>query len=455
MRSVAFKETRVSRSQPPNMKRVAFASSTGTIIEFYDFAIFGTASALVFSKVFFPSLGASSGIALSLATFGVAFVARPFGSILFGHFGDRLGRKRILVVTLLLMGGSTVAVGLLPSADRIGIAAPIILVALRIIQGLAVGGEWAGASLLTAENAPAEKRGFYGIFPQLGVSIGFILSSGTFLGLSQFMSDETFLQWGWRLPFLLSFVLVGVGFYIRTTLGETQSFENSNAANIPERFPIVEVLAHQWRTVLVAGLACMPAFALFYIGVVYLTSYGITNLALNRETVLALSIVAGCVFVGTTCVGAIWSDRIGRRRTLLVGNIVCIFVSLATFPILDRATPFAFLVGVSLVVGACGFSYGPMASYLPELFSVKHRYTGAGFVYNLAAVLGGAITPLVAASLLDRWGSFSIGLYLAAVSAIGLLFLIGIRETKHTQLDDETAISKAEQLSMVIPDSGR
>lgn len=414
--------------EPVKMRRVALASSTGTIIEFYDFAIFGTAAAVVFNKVFFPSLGQSAGIALSLATFGVAFVARPFGSILFGHFGDRLGRKGTLVATLVLMGGSTIAVGLLPGTDKIGVAAPILLVVLRVIQGLAVGGEWAGASLLTAENAPPDKRGMYGMFPQLGPSVGFILSCLTFLSLSAFMDDETFLAWGWRLPFLFSFVLVGIGFYIRLAIGETESFKDS-VGEKPERFPLGKVITGEWRSLLIAAGATTPIFALFYIGVTYLTSYGTVDLGLDRDTVLALNIVGGATFVATTCLGAIWSDRVGRRRVLLVGNTASIVCSLLLFPVIDKGSPTAFVIGVVLILGACGIGYGPLASFLPELFDVRTRYTGAGVAYNLAAVLGGAVTPVLATELLKHWGSNSIGIYLALVSTFGLVCLIAVKET--------------------------
>ncbi len=255
------------------MHRIAIASFSGTTIEFYDFFIYGTAAALVFAPVFFPALGAAAGTVAAFATFGVAFFFRPLGSILFGHFGDRLGRKRTLVATLLLMGLSTFAIGLLPSAETIGVLAPIVLVVLRALQGLAVGGEWAGAALLTTEYAPAHKRGLYSMFPQLGPGIALALSSLTFLVTTLTLSPEAFREWGWRIPFLISILLVAVGLYIRLKIDETPVFRQVESRNEQVRLPFVTALRHQWREVLLAGGTLTMIFAFFYIGSVYLTSY--------------------------------------------------------------------------------------------------------------------------------------------------------------------------------------
>ena len=300
-------------AQPRSMRRIAMASMTGTVIEFYDFFIYGTAAALVFNKVFFPQLGAAAGTALALATFGVAFVARPFGSILFGHFGDRLGRKGTLVTTMMVMGFSTLAIGLMPTTATIGVAAPIILVVLRVLQGLAVGGEWAGATLLTAENSPAKNRGKYALYPQLGPSVAFALASATFLVTALTMSSEAFAAWGWRVPFIASIVLVGVGLFVRLKLEETAVFQEKKVAAGSTKLPIVEVFTTRPMAVLLGAGSTTAVFAFFYIGVTYLTTYGTTELQLPRTTVLALGIVGGLTFAATTVASAILSDRLGRR----------------------------------------------------------------------------------------------------------------------------------------------
>ncbi|MGH3309714.1 MAG: MFS transporter, partial [Streptomyces sp.] len=330
------------------MSRIAVASLVGTTIEFYDFFIYGTAAALVFQGVFFPALGTAAGTAAAFATFGVAFVARPLGSIVFGHFGDRLGRKKTLVATLLLMGFATVAVGLLPSTETIGAAAPVLLVVLRICQGVAVGGEWAGATLLTAENAPREKRGLYALFPQLGPSLAFMLSSATFLVTTLSMSKASFAAWGWRIPFLISIVLVVVGLYVRLKIEESAVFTAAAAGKKPTKLPITATLTRQPREVLFGAGAVVMTFAFFYVSMTYLTTYGIEKLGLSLSTVLSIGIVAGLAFAVTTVLGSIASDRFGRRKVITTANALAVPVALALFPILDLGTPMAFAVGMCL-----------------------------------------------------------------------------------------------------------
>jgi MFS family permease len=416
------------------MGRVAMASMAGTVIEFYDFFIYGTAAALVFNKVYFPELGAAQGTALAVATFGVAFVARPFGSILFGHFGDRIGRKRTLVSTLLLMGLATLAVGLLPGAGTLDIWAPIILVVLRVAQGLAVGGEWAGATLLTAENAPAGRRGGYAAFPQLGPSIAFALASATFLITALTMSEEAFLSWGWRVPFLASVLLVGVGLFVRLRLEETTTFRQSSGR---ARLPVAEALRRQPREIVLGAFIVTSVFAFFYVGVTYLTTYGTAELGLPRTTVLAMGIVGGVVFAATTIIGAVASDRYGRRRLVVLGNVLAIVVGLIAFPVLDIGTPWAFGLGLSLVLGVVGVAYGPVGAQLPELFATRYRYTGAGMAYNLAGVLGGAVTPLLATQLVPTFGGFAVGLYLAFVALVSTIASLLVRDTRSADLAED------------------
>ena len=426
------------------MRRIALASLWGTTIEFYDFFIYGTAAALVFAKVFFPGLGASAGTVASFATFGVAFLFRPLGSILFGHLGDRVGRKRTLVATLLMMGLSTVAVGLLPDAKSIGVAAPIALVVLRAIQGLAVGGEWAGAALLTAEYAPKGRRGLYGMFPQLGPSCAFGLSSATFLVAALTISSEHFVSWGWRLPFLVSIVLVGVGLYVRLQIAETPVFREAQARHERARVPFAEALRHQWRQVLLVGGMLSMLFGFFYIGSVYLTSYaGPTPppashtgvLGLSRPTILACGIAASVVGAAVVALSALSSDRFGRRRVILAGNLVAVVWGLVLFPLMHPGSAFLFGLGLTGTSVISALAYGPVAAYLPEIFATRYRCSGAGMGYNLAGILGGALPLIVAPPLAARFGGMGVGMYMSALGLLSVVCVVALRETKGATLD--------------------
>lgn len=428
----------MSVSQPPTtppMRRLAWASLLGTTIEFYDFLIYGTAAALVFNKTFFPALGTAAATTLSFATLGVAFVARPLGAILFGHFGDRIGRKKTLVSTLLLMGLSTMAVGLLPTTGQIGIAAPILLVLLRICQGLAVGGEWAGATLLTAENAPDHKRGAYALYPQLGPALGFVLASSTFLIVRLSMSGEAFAAWGWRIPFLVSVVLIGIGFYMRLKIEETATFRNDAGGARTGKTPLFDVLTRQWREIALGAGAVSMCFAFYHVGVTYLASYGTEQLGLSTTAVLTVGIATGATLAVATIVGARLSDRVGRRRMMAIGTLYSIVFALLLFPILDTGSTWAFVAGACLSQIGVGLAYGPVGAMLPELFATHYRYTGAGLSYNLAGVLGGAVTPLLAVRLEVAVGSVAIGVYLAGLATISLLCVLAFDETNRRRLD--------------------
>jgi len=313
--------TRQIDTGPGASRRIAVAALAGTTIEFYDFLVYGTAAALVFGTVFFPALGAVAGTAAALATVGVAPLVRPVGAVVFGHLGDRLGRKRTLIYTLLLMGSASVAVGLLPGTAAIGGAAPAVLVALRVLQGIAVGGEWGGAALLAVENARPGRRGSFGMYPQLGHGIAFALTSTTFLAAGLTMSREAFLAWGWRIPFLLSVVLVGLGLYVRLRVEETPVFRSGLARHGRSRVPLGEAFRRHAGQILLAGGALSPAFAFGYLGTVYLTSYGTAVLARPLPTVLLLGILGGGVLAAFTALSARLSDRFGRRRIVLGGNV--------------------------------------------------------------------------------------------------------------------------------------
>jgi metabolite-proton symporter len=434
-----------SRTAPPSASRVALASCVGTTIEFYDFLIYGTAAALLFPKLFFPGLGETAGLVASFSTFAVAFFARPVGGVVFGHFGDRLGRKRTLTVTLLMMGICTVLVGVLPTAQSIGAWAPILLVALRFLQGFAIGGEWAGAALLATEHAPAHRRGFYAIFPQLGAPFAFTLASATFLitNLTLGDADSAFLTIGWRIPFLLSVVLVIVGLYVRVRLDETPVFTTAQRAprQPSTRVPIVSVLRTQRREVLIGIAAMTGNFAIFYLGTTFLTSYGTSphGLGLSRPTVLGLGVVAGVVFGVVTALSALLSDRVGRRALLVWGNLACVAAALVIFPILDIGTPWAFGLGLVVTMAAIGLEWGSIGALLPELFDTEHRYTGASLCYNLSAILGGGLAPIAATALAAAYGSLSVGLVVAALCLISWLAARLLPETRGRDLTVATS----------------
>ncbi|MFC5997056.1 MFS transporter [Pseudonocardia hispaniensis] len=434
-------------ASPPSevpMRRVAIASCVGTTIEFYDFFIYGTAAALVFPKVFFPALGSTAGTVASFATFAVAFFARPVGAVVFGHFGDRIGRKRTLISTLLLMGLATMLIGLLPGAATIGVAAPIILVILRFAQGFAVGGEWAGATLLTAEYAPKAKRGLYAVFPQLGPAFAFALSSATFLvtGLTLGDTDQVFLDYGWRVPFLLSVLLVGVGLYVRVTIEETPVFRQDQqrraAQGGPGRTPFLDAIRHQPKEVLLSAGSLTMLFAFFYMGTAYLTSYGTKpdGAGLSRPVVLTLGIAAAVVFGLVIVAAGIWSDRIGRRGVIMTSCALGVVWALVLFPLLDTRSAVAFGIGLTVTLAIFAISYGPAGAFLPELFETRYRYTGAGMGYNLAGVLGGAIPPLVAPQLAASFGSIGIGVMLAGLAVLSFFCTRALAETKDRRMQD-------------------
>ncbi|WP_282777844.1 MULTISPECIES: MFS transporter [unclassified Nocardia] len=431
-----------------SLRRVAAASSIGTTIEFYDFFIYGTAAALVFPTVFFPAADPSTATLASFATFAVAFFARPVGAILFGHFGDRIGRKRTLVWTLLIMGFATVAIGLLPGYDSgafglfpggIGIWAPVLLVAMRFLQGFAVGGEWAGATLLTAEYAPPGKRGLYAMFPQLGPAFAFFLSSGTFLIASRTLgtTSDAFLDYGWRIPFILSFALVGVGLWVRLAVAETPVFRDRVREPAPaaRSLPFLDAVRYQPKEILIAAGALTSLFSLFYTGTAFLTSYGVGTLKLSRDYILTMGMLAAIVFGLATAASALWSDRVGRRRVIMVSCAVAVPWTLALFPILDIGGPAAFAIGLFGTLAVFGIAYGPAGALLPEMFQARYRYTGAGMGYNLAGILGGALPPLIATKLLAGPGSFWVGVLLAALSVVSVLCTRLIVETKDRSID--------------------
>ena len=429
-----------SAGLPPDRKavrRITIASMAGTTIEFYDYFIYGTAAALVFHKVFFPHTDGVVGAIAAFGTFALVYVFRPVGSILFGHVGDRLGRKRTLIVTLMTMGLCTVAVGLMPGAATIGVAAPILLVALRAVQGLAVGGEWAGAALFATENAPDGRRGRFALYPQVGATVAFALAAATFLAVDLGVGEtsDAFLSWGWRVPFLLSALLIGVGLYVRLHTDETPVFTDAARTATRRGAPFLEVWRRRPRTMLLATGLATGVFATMSVATSFLTSYATGSLGMSKAGILVIDIIAALVSVATTAYAAILSDRLGRRRVVTAGCIGLGVWSLVLFPLLDTRSPLAVGAGIVVLLALLGPAYGPLGAYLPEMFSTRYRYTGAGVSYNLGGVAGGAVILVVAAPLTaSAWGPITLGLCIAGLLAIAVACLRRLPETHQRSL---------------------
>ena len=406
-------------------QRVLFASLIGTTIEFFDFYIYGTAAVLVFPTLFFPGSDPATATLQSLATFALAFFARPLGSAVFGHFGDRIGRKTTLVAALLTMGLSTVAIGLLPTYATIGVLAPALLALCRFGQGIGLGGEWGGAVLLATENAPPGKLAWYGMFPQLGAPIGFILSTGVFILLSATLSDTQFFAWGWRIPFLASALLVFVGLYVRLKITETPAFEQALARNERVEVPLLVVLREHSVTLLLATLAAVTTFVIFYLMTVFTLSWGTSALGFERQQFLVLQIIGVLFFGAMIPVSALIADRVGRMPMLIAATMAIIVFG---FLFGSLFTNSAVRVTVLLALGlACmGLTYGPLGTALAELFPTAVRYTGASLAFNCAGILGGSLAPYIATWLAVNYGISAVGYYLSAagVLTLGALLLI-------------------------------
>ena len=413
-------------------RQILVASLIGTAIEFFDFYIYATASVLVFPRLFFPSSDPATATLASLATFAIAFVARPVGSALFGHFGDRVGRKATLVAALLTMGVSTVAIGLVPGYDTIGIAAPALLALCRFGQGLGLGGEWGGAILLATENAPPGKRAWYGMFPQLGAPIGFFFSGASFLLISRLVSEEQFLAWAWRLPFLASAVLVAVGLYVRLTLTETPVFQKVIAHHDRVRVPFVTVVrAHPWALVL-GTIIGISIYVDFYLTTVFTLSWGTAELGYTREQFLLIQLFGTLFFAA----GLPWSAKMaehGRRRLLLWVNAGMAAYALVMAPLFALGTA-GTVTAVALGFLFMGLAYGPIGTVLAELFPAQVRYTGSSLAYNLAGIFGASLAPYAAQWLAARHGLQAVGYYLAAAAALSFTGLLVSSETKDTAL---------------------
>jgi metabolite-proton symporter len=400
--------------------QVLFASLIGTTIEFFDFYIYGTAAVLVFPTLFFPSGNPATATLQSLATFALAFFARPLGSALFGHFGDRIGRKATLVAALLTMGVSTVMIGLLPTYASIGLLAPALLALCRFGQGIGLGGEWGGAVLLATENAPPGKQAWYGMFPQLGAPLGFILSTGVFIVLSAVLSEEQFFAWGWRVPFLASALLVFVGLYVRLKITETPAFEQALARNERVKVPLLAVLRDHGVTLALATFAAVTTFVVFYLMTVFTLSWGTSELGFARQEFLLLQMVGVLFFAAMIPLSAVVADRIGRMPMLIASSVAVIVFGFMFGPLFTGSS-LSVVVLLSLGLACMGLTYGPLGTALSELFPTAVRYTGASVAFNLAGILGGSLAPYIATSLANDYGIAAVGYYLAAAGVVTLV----------------------------------
>ena len=408
--------------------QVLFASLIGTTIEFFDFYIYATAAVLVFPRLFFPKSDPASATLASFATFAIAFLARPIGSALFGHFGDRVGRKTTLVAALLTMGVSTVTIGALPTYATIGVAAPLLLAICRFGQGLGLGGEWGGAVLLAIENAPPGRRAWYGMFPQLGAPIGFLFSGGIFLVLSTWLTNDQFFAYGWRIPFLSSAALVIVGLYVRLTITETPVFSDALKTRAPVKVPMLAVLFRHTRALVVGIVVSLTAFVLFYLMTVFALSWGTSALGFSREKFLVIQLFGILFFAITIPIAAVMAER-GRRRMLMWVNVGIFAFGLVFAPMFAAGTLGAVM---TMVVGMCliGLVYGPLGTVLSELFPTAVRYSGSSLTFNMAGIFGASLAPYAATYLATTYSLQYVGYYLSASAVLTFLGLIVSRETK-------------------------
>ena len=405
--------------------RILIASLVGTAVEFYDFYIYATAAALVFGPLFFPADSASVQQLAAYASFGIAFVARPLGAALFGHFGDRVGRKSTLVASLLLMGGATVLIGVLPTYQSVGWYAPLLLCLLRFGQGLGLGGEWGGAALLAVENAPPGWRARFGMAPQLGAPVGFLAANGLYLILTTTMSEAQFLAWGWRLPFLLSSVLVGLGLWIRFRLADTPALTTEADAH-PRMIPFFDLLRTQWRQTLAGTFAVVACFAIYYLTTAFALGYGTTQLGYDKRSFLSVQLFAILFMAAGILVAGYAADKSSSRGVLLVGSAVAVVVGFAMGPMFAAGSLGVIALFLCIGLFTMGLVYGPLASLLPQMFTARVRYTGVSIAFNVGGILGGGLAPVVAQGLADRAGLAYVGLYISGAAVLTLLGLLAV-----------------------------
>ena len=432
------------QDQQQNMRRVALTSLAGTSIEWYDFFLYATAAAVIFPIAFFPQEDPTTALLISFSSLAVGFLARPLGGVVFGHFGDRIGRKRTLVVALMMMGVTTTLIGFLPTYASIGVAAPILLVLLRFVQGLAIGGQWGGAMLLVTESAPADQRGWYGAYAQAGAPLGVVLANLAFIGVSSSMSDEAFMDWGWRLPFIASIVLIGISMYIQLKIEDTQAFQSLSSAQSAtdkpaetvKRSPVIEAIRKYPKRIMLAAGAFLSVQVTFYILIAFVISYGMKspNLMLSKDLMLTAVLVAAAIMVPTQFYFSGLSDRIGRKNVYRWGAILTGAWGFALFPLIDTGNPLFICLAITVGLLFLGMQYGPQAAYFTELFSTEVRYSGASLGYQLGAIIGGALAPTIAVLLWDSFGIFYVSVYIAIAALLTLWSLSHLEETKGSTL---------------------
>ena len=428
-----------------NMQKVALTALAGTSIEWYDFFLYGAAAALIFPTAFFGEATPSTALILSLLTFAAGFIARPIGGIIFGHYGDRVGRKKTLVIALILMGVSSTLIGLLPTYAMIGVTAPILLTSLRFAQGLAIGGQWGGAMLLVTESAPSDKRGYYGAFAQAGAPVGVILANLAFIITSSLVSEESFYSWGWRIPFLASAILIGISMYIQLNLEDTKAFkelqamkevhEDNNQA--VQRSPILEAIKKYPKRIALAAGAFLSIQVTFYILIAFLLAYGVSSAEISRDDMLAAVLIASAIMVPCQFIFSSYSDRHGRKGIFMAGAIFTGLWAFAIFPLVDTGNFWLIVLAITMGLIFVGMMYGPQAAFFTELFSTEVRYSGATLGYQFGAILGGAFAPTIAAFLWNNYGIFWVSVYIAFASLMTLFSVMALTETYQNNLSDE------------------
>ena len=427
-----------------NIQKVALTSLAGTSIEWYDFFLYGASAALIFPTVFFGETTPSTALILSLLTFAAGFIARPIGGIIFGHYGDKVGRKKTLVIALVLMGVSSTLIGLLPTYAMIGVAAPILLTTLRFAQGLAIGGQWGGAMLLVTESAPANQRGYYGAFAQAGVPVGVILANLAFIVTSSMVSEESFFAWGWRIPFLASAILIGISMYIQLNLEDTKAFKELEASRKVgtsveiKSSPIIEAIKKYPSKIVLAAGAFLSIQVTFYILIAFLLAYGVASAEVTRDDMLIAVLIGSGIMIPFQFFFSAYSDRHGRRGVFMLGAILTAVWSFAIFPLVDTGNFWLIVLAISLGLVFVSMMYGPQAAFFTELFSTEVRYSGATLGYQFGAILGGAFAPTIAALLWNDYGIIWVSVYIAFASLLTLISVLSLTETYQSDLNQDS-----------------
>ena len=433
-----------STNTESNIRKVALTSLTGTSIEWYDFFLYGAAAGLVFPKLFFGEASPTTALILSFLTFAAGFIARPVGGIIFGHFGDLIGRKKTLVIALMLMGISSTLIGLLPTYEMIGISAPILLTLLRFAQGIAIGGQWGGAMLLVTENAPKEKRGYYGAYAQAGAPVGVILANLAFITVSAFTNEASFLSWGWRIPFLASFLLIVISLYIQLRLEDTKAFkelealkeQNTEAPPAFKSSPILEALKKYPKRISLAAGAFLSVQVTFYILIAFLLAYGVETTDLSRDDLLTAVLIGSAIMVPTQFFFSSYSDRNGRKGIFMTGAALTALWAFAIFPLTGTGDFFYVVIAITFGLMFLGMMYGPQAAFFAELFSTEVRYSGASLGYQLGAIIGGSFAPIIATLLWKNYDIFWVSVYIAIASIISLISVYLLTETFQKNLNE-------------------